>query len=47
MSVKMRATERDKAVAPAQGARVNANPLDDPVGFAANQPRLTKFCQLL
>jgi hypothetical protein len=46
MSVKMRAAQRNKAVALAQHARVDADPLDDPVGIAANQPRLTKFRHL-
>jgi len=46
MSVKARAAQRDKAIAPAQRARVDADPFDQPTWLAANQPRLTKLSQL-
>jgi hypothetical protein len=46
MSVKTRAAQRDKTVAPAQRARVNADPSDQPSRLAADQPGFAKLSQL-
>jgi hypothetical protein len=43
MSVKARAAQGDKAIAPAQRARVDADPSDQPARLAANQPRFTQL----
>jgi hypothetical protein len=43
MSIKARAAQGDKTITPAQRARVDADPFDQPTRLAANQPRLTKL----